>query len=377
MKTLILSCATGQGHNSCAAAIKEYFQLQGVHCDIVDGLGLISRAASAFISWGHSFIYRKMPGFFRWGYSYAEKHPEMLGDSSLACRFLSSAGDKLMRLIEAGGYDCVICTHVFAALMLKNAVKPGERSFASAFVATDYTCSPGAAFCGADLIFIPAAELSGEFTERGADAWRIAVSGIPVRHEFYTSQARDAAKLRFGISPGHRHLLVMGGSMGCGPIEEFLAKLSRQLPEGWEVSVVCAGNHRLEKKLRRLYRTGQGIHILSYVEDMSALMDSAELCVTKPGGISVTEAAVKRLPMLLIDAVSGCEGYNRKRLVESGGAVTAEGVEGLYKKCLGLMADDRALEEMQLRLGRFVSDTAAEIIYTRMREMTHGRKNQS
>ena len=47
MKTLILSCATGQGHNSCACAIKEYFELQGEHCDIVDGLSLISGAVTA------------------------------------------------------------------------------------------------------------------------------------------------------------------------------------------------------------------------------------------------------------------------------------------------------------------------------------------
>ena len=29
MNTLILSCNTGQGHNSCAAAIKEYYDLTG------------------------------------------------------------------------------------------------------------------------------------------------------------------------------------------------------------------------------------------------------------------------------------------------------------------------------------------------------------
>ena len=28
-KVLILSCSTGQGHNSCAQAIKEYFEAQG------------------------------------------------------------------------------------------------------------------------------------------------------------------------------------------------------------------------------------------------------------------------------------------------------------------------------------------------------------
>ena len=122
MKTLILSCATGQGHNACACAIKEYFELQGESCDIVDGLCLISQAVSALISRGHSFIYKKAPALFRWGYSYAEKHPKRLDEGSLAYRFLGSGSEKLLRLIEREGYDCVICTHVFTALMLKNAL---------------------------------------------------------------------------------------------------------------------------------------------------------------------------------------------------------------------------------------------------------------
>ena len=125
MKTLILSCSTGQGHNSCASAIKEYFELQGQTCCIVDGLSLLSGFTSAVISQGHAFIYKSLPGFFRWGYSHAEKHPELFDEKSAVYRFLGSARKKLLQLIEEGGYDCVICTHVFTALMLKNAVKPG------------------------------------------------------------------------------------------------------------------------------------------------------------------------------------------------------------------------------------------------------------
>lgn len=366
MKTLILSCSTGQGHNSCASAIKEYFELQGDICDIVDGLSLISGFASAIVSRGHAFMYKYLPGLFRWGYSHAEKSPELLNESSLVYRFLGSSRKRLLQLIEDGGYGCVICTHVFTALMLKDAVEPGNPDIISAFVATDYTCSPGAGFCGADHLFIPTEELCGEFAEHGADPKSIVVSGIPVRRMFYVNRTKDEAKLQFGILPWHRHLLIMGGSMGCGPIEQLMVQLNGNLPDGWELSVVCAGNHRLEKRLRRLYGAAENIHILSYVDDMSALMDSAELCVTKPGGISVTEAAVKRLPMLLVDAVSGCESYNRKRFVESGGAVTAEGVDGLYKKCVSLMRDEDALRRMRLCLESFDCGSGAKTIYEHM-----------
>ena len=40
------------------------------------------------------------------------------------------------------------------------------------------------------------------------------------------------------------------------------------------------------------------------------MMDSADLFLTKPGGISTTEAMVKGLPMVLVNVVGGCETPN-------------------------------------------------------------------
>lgn len=64
MKALILSCNTGQGHNSCSAAIKECFEAHGTVCDVTDALGFISQGVSKFISKGHVFVYRHMPWLF-------------------------------------------------------------------------------------------------------------------------------------------------------------------------------------------------------------------------------------------------------------------------------------------------------------------------
>ena len=36
MRTLILSCNTGAGHNSCAKALQETFTAHGEVCDIID-----------------------------------------------------------------------------------------------------------------------------------------------------------------------------------------------------------------------------------------------------------------------------------------------------------------------------------------------------
>ena len=57
-KVLLLSCSTGQGHNSCALAVKEYLEEQNISCEIKDALAFISTNVSRFMAWGHCFIFR-------------------------------------------------------------------------------------------------------------------------------------------------------------------------------------------------------------------------------------------------------------------------------------------------------------------------------
>ena len=68
-KVLLLSGSTGQGHNSCAQAVKEYFEGKDIQCEVLDSLNFISEGFGRFMSWGHSFMYRHIPGLFRWGYN--------------------------------------------------------------------------------------------------------------------------------------------------------------------------------------------------------------------------------------------------------------------------------------------------------------------
>ena len=50
MKVLILSCNTGEGHNSSAKAIKAELDRQGIQCDVRDTLALVSEATSRNVS---------------------------------------------------------------------------------------------------------------------------------------------------------------------------------------------------------------------------------------------------------------------------------------------------------------------------------------
>ena len=350
MRILILSCNTGEGHNSCATALREYFQAQGTPCDVADALGFWSQGMSKFISRWHTRIYRYAPGLFRRGYAFVERHPALLRERSAIHRFLTSGAGRLCAFLQDGAYDTVICVHVFAALMVEVLLRSHPGAWQTAFLATDYTCSPSGSAHALDWYFIPDDSLAEEFVRSGICRDKLAGTGIPVRRDFQTRGDKAAAKRALGLPEDAPHLLVMCGSMGCGPIQQIVDGLARWMPERSAVSVVCGTNERLHRALKHRFQGDGRIRIFGYVDQIPLMMDSADLYLTKPGGISVTEAAAKALPMVFVDAVAGCESYNMRYFMERGGAVTAGTPAELADTCVRLLSDGQQLAAMSTRL---------------------------
>ena len=77
MRVLILTCNTGGGHNAVAAALRDSLHRCGASCDVMDGLGFISKKASKFVSKWHTRFYRRYPRLYKAGYMSAEGDKEM------------------------------------------------------------------------------------------------------------------------------------------------------------------------------------------------------------------------------------------------------------------------------------------------------------
>lgn len=366
-KTLILSCSTGQGHNSCAQAIEEYFEKYGVDCDILDALDFISVGISKFISWGHSCMYRHLPKVFQWGYRYSEVHPEVFGEHSGIYKLLTAGGERLYTYIVENQYDTVICTHVFSAMILTHILKAHPLDVKTAFVATDYTCSPSTEASDLEYYFIPDGTLYEEYEKSGISRERMIVSGIPVRSVFNKQVERADAKRLLGIKADHRHLLIMCGSMGCGPVSKMVKRISKRMPLDMDVSVICGTNGALKRKLEKAAGRNDRIHIIGYTSEISLYLDSADLYLTKPGGISVTEAAGKHLPMAFVNAVAGCESYNMKFFLEKGAAVTADSPVKLVEECIRLLYSDEERIRMENALWEYRQPEGAAGIYWEMK----------
>ena len=80
---------------------------------------------------------------------------------------------------------------------------------------------------------------------------------------------------------------------------------------------------------------------------MHELLEIADLMVTKPGGISLTEAAIKGVPVILYNPVYGQELENAKYFSDKKAAVIVSSESELIYHVLIILNEDGLLEEMK------------------------------
>ena len=365
MKLLILSSNNGGGHNSAAEAIREVYAANGAEVMIRDCMSFLSENVSEFISFSHVLIYRHLPWIFGNSYRKDDKN-ELFEDNHVAREIINLGKYTLGKLIEEEQFDSVICTHVFGGMMLTGAMDHYGLQLRTGIVETDYCNTPGSVSNRMDLHFLPHESLVQELVDDGLSKDKIVVSGIPVRQELLNCADHETcreSRRRAGECP---HILMMGGSMGCGPIPELVECVYEQLGDAVEISVVCGNNSRMEKQLKDASTHRNNVHVLGYVPNMADLYGRADVFVTKAGGISTTEAAAIGLPLVLVNAVAGCEEYNLKFFAEHDAALCGTTEEELAACCRQLIEEEKLHRMVSENLKRLSHPHAAETIYEAM-----------
>lgn len=360
MRVLILTCNTGEGHNSASAAVCEALELRGHVCDTVDALGFLSKRASAFICRWHVRLYRYAPKLFDTGYAKAEKYALVFEERGLLGRYLSSGGKKLEWLLDRARYDAIICAHAFPAMMVTDMMRRRPRNLRTIFIATDYTCGPVVEDTDLETYCIPHPDLAEQFLAAGIPAERLAPIGIPVRQAFYQKWDKTEARRALGIPEGGKLALLMCGSMGCGPLEELTGLLAKRLPAGAMLTVVCGTNAKLLETLRA--REWENVRVLGFTKEMPLWLSAADLFLTKPGGLSVSEAGTAGTPLLLLDAVGGCETPNLRFFTQRGWADAASSPEDMALRCAALLEDDALLDRRSSAMREAFSHNAAQAL---------------
>ncbi|MEE1280112.1 MAG: glycosyltransferase [Oscillospiraceae bacterium] len=332
MRVLILSCNTGQGHNTAALAIKEAFEKNGHSCEIQNTLLFLSKIHDTLISDGHVFVYKRLPKLFGIGYRYEENHEPKFIQAQLRLGV-----KKFEKFLKGNNFDVIICTHVFSSILVNEYKKKTGFDCPCAFVSTDYTCHPGAFESDADLYFIPHPALTDEFVSAGVDRAKIYPLGIPISQKFLLNTSKKEAREALNLPLDKKIVLIGGGSMGCGPIVKLSDLISQKLCDDGLVIVACGNNKQLLERITKL--KSPNLLPLPYTKRMDLYLDAADLYLSKAGGLSTTEAVFKRVALLYIASVPGCESRNIDFMTSQGYADSADTPEDAVALAASILKD--------------------------------------
>ena len=303
MRVLMLSANTGGGHNSAATAVQMQFEAQGVECEIRDALSFVSDIHSDIVSSGHTYIYRYFPQLFGIGYRFEERHPPRFIYEQVAM-----GAKRFVAYLQENPVDAIVSTHLFGSMLVTEARKRFGVTVPHYAVITDYTLYPGTDMVDVQRFFIGAEGLMKNYIRAGIAAERLYVSGIPIRPSFMEQYDPQEVRRNLHLPERGRIVLLFSGSIGCGRLHRVEPELEKNLPSDATLVILCGHNARMYQQLKE--RCSAHTVVVGYTNRIAEYMAAADLCISKPGGLSITEMLAMKVPMVLMLSVPGCESRN-------------------------------------------------------------------
>lgn len=292
---------------------------------------------------------RKFPGLWRRIYRHTDSGAGMPGafwkgvHTLLADRYVGNLAADL----EAFDPSAVVSTHFMGMASLLDSWKRAAPVY---FVNTDFGSHALQLAPGFDGFFVAdgkSAESHRSALFAAAGARRIAVRdfGIPIAPEFAKPPARSEARARLEMDPGAKIVLLSGGGIGAGPIEEIADSLANR--PALQINVVCGNNGKLYSRLRGKYRNMPHFRVEGFVDDMPCRYAACDIAVIKPGGLSVAEASAAGAAFLLTPPLYGLERSNSDYMLAHGASLMASEKGGAGKQIEDLINSPDKLDEMR------------------------------
>ncbi|WP_438444718.1 MGDG synthase family glycosyltransferase [Gorillibacterium sp. sgz5001074] len=375
---LILTGNLGDGHRQAAAALAEeaHRLLPGAKIRVVDIVERTRPRTHRLSEYCYMQWITKLPWLYGWLF-------RMTKDDTAMARIFKSfrlvPHRPLMALLEEFRPDAVVCTFPSAAAAMAQLKRKGRTAVPIITVITDHTYHSYWVHDGTDRYIVGSERVRQALRQWSVPERAVAVTGIPVRKEFHREMNRRELRLKHGLDPSLPTVVIMGG--GYGLIGGDWAKLL-QAPElrarPMQAVIVCGRNDRLkERLLRDMQDYPHPLVVTGYIEHVHELMASADLLITKPGGLTTSEALAMGLPMLLYKPLPGQEYDNAAYLTGMGAAVQAGQADEFVHTLRRLLDHPEQLAWMKERVRFLARGRSAEMAVREIAEAARTEPEQA
>lgn len=367
---LILSVSAGNGHVRAAQA------LEAAAARANPPLGAVHIDAMAHVAGGFRKVYtdwyiqlvNRAPELWSYLHQRTDATPHHAPSQRLRRGIERLSTGALVREMRRARPAAVICTHFLPAELLMRERNRGRIDYPVWLQITDYDLHNMWLVPGMAGYLAATEEVAFRLRARGIPPDRIHVTGIPVMPAFSEPDAPElahaACAAALGLDPARPVLLMASGGAGVGDLPSMVERVLALGGGDLQVIAVAGRNAEAHARLQSLAARHPGrVVAIGFTSEMHRLMAAADLVVTKPGGLTVSECLALGKPMLLISPIPGQEEHNAGFLMEEGAAWLAYDAIGLDYKIARLLADPAKLAAMAARsraLGK--PKAAAEVL---------------
>lgn len=305
---LILTSATGAGHDSVAAALQEALHelAPEIGVRILDPLS--GGSSDGPLSPGRWYDATVAHAPWLWGLCYHATNNAWAVKLGMTAGALLWAG-RLRSAIETERPGIIVsvhplCTRLAAAILDTVSAAPPLHCVVSDLV-TIHRCWASE---GVDTFHVATSDACDALVAMGIPGDRIRLTGLPLRTSFTRTPRAPAEGVPLRV-------LLLGGGRPSRRIEKIVhALLASPLP--LRLVVVCGRNTRLRRRLTQA--VGARATVLGWCDDIAALMRWSNVVITKGGPTTLAEALSQARPVVIHQVLPGQEVGNVALVTRTG-----------------------------------------------------------
>jgi len=357
MNFLVMSVRAGYGHHSTAKALVEYFESMGHKCEMLDIFDYINPHLANSIQDGYLLSTKYFSKPYGMLYDKMTRNDEPYRKVSITALLSNEVSKRLTQYVYEFGPNAIIATHSYAAVVMTILKKKEVFSCPTVGIITDFTVHPFWESTNLDHYVVPDGLLAWQAQKKGIAKEKILPTGIPIRRQFSTIRDKAEARRQLGLKD-KRTILIMMGSMGYGDVGSSLNELD-EFDADFQLLCVCGSNSKLKASLEtKSFK--KDIEIYGFVNNVDVLMDASDIIISKPGGLTTSEAFAKQLPMITANPLPGQEDRNTDFLLNCGAILVVNDRFSLSEALNILFNCSWRLEQMRESVGRLGKPNATK-----------------
>lgn len=266
---------------------------------------------------------------------------------------------KLRLLFERFKPHVVACSQAYPCGMVADYKRSSGSTVGLVAMLTDFTPHSYWIYDTVNYYISSAEDVTSRLIEKGVDKEKIKTFGIPFDTKFNQELWKTDALRRLGLNSGIFTVLIMGGGQGLGPIKTIVKSLEKTKRPLQEIIVTGTNKKAYRSLKRKRKKCRKKIVLLGYAHNVNELMSASDVIVTKPGGITASEALCKKLPIIIIRPIPGQEANNAAYLSAKGAAIRLDFPEDINLVIDDLASNPKKLEALRHSCSRISKPAAA------------------